>query len=110
MPSTSVFLFFCLPNDFSPDCPLLAHQIKKRYIVDATLQEELCSEARLVVALNKAGNICLVQKAGGGTINPTTLTDMIQSAKKIGQALIGKLDETLAKEVDLGQTKQGFFV
>jgi hypothetical protein len=48
-------------------------------------------------------------KTGGGTINPSTLTDMIQSAKKIGVSLITKLDEMLAKEQDLGQTKQGFF-
>jgi len=103
-----VFVFFIIVVSFYSH-RTFASQFKKKYVVDASLQEEQCSEATLVVALNKAGNICLVQKGGHGTINPSTLTDMIQSAKKIGLALIAKLDEMLSKEHELGQAKQGFF-
>jgi len=86
------------------------HKIGKRFIVDASLQEELCSEARVVVAVTKSEKVVMAQKAGGGSIHPSTLIEMIQTGKKLGAARVAKLDETLKREEELGNPKQGFFL
>ncbi len=68
-----------------------------------------------MVAVNKKGNVCLVQKSRYGTVHPSSLSEMIlvylllsllfvlwsvadalqQAAKKLGVALISKLDGQL---------------
>ena len=53
-------------------------KIGSRHIVDATPLEELTIDARLLVAVNKNGKICGVQKGGSGSIEPSLLNEMIQ--------------------------------
>lgn len=47
-------------------------------LVDPTLTEEACADAALVVAVNKAGNVCMVRKRGRGGIDPRLVMDMIK--------------------------------
>jgi len=53
-------------------------QIGTRHIVDATPLEELATEAKLLVTVNKMGKICGIQKSGGGYIEPSLLKEMVQ--------------------------------
>ncbi|KAJ3045489.1 Exosome complex component RRP42 [Rhizophlyctis rosea] len=82
------------------DVPLCItlNKIGMRHVVDATLLEELCSNAKLRVAVNRRGNLCLVQKGGVGGIEPSLLAEMIQTSKTIAAELIKALDAILEEE------------
>ncbi|KAL1915816.1 uncharacterized protein VTP21DRAFT_6204 [Calcarisporiella thermophila] len=69
-----------------------------KYIIDATPYEELCTEARLHIAVNPAGELCGVQKGGDGGIQPDLFREMVQTARTLGQAMIKKLDQRLKEE------------
>ncbi|KAF9344887.1 Exosome complex component RRP42, partial [Mortierella sp. AD094] len=60
-----------------PICVTL-NKIGARHIVDASPLEELCTEAKLVVAVNRSGEICGLQKGQDGGIEPSLLLEMIQ--------------------------------
>ncbi|KAF9369008.1 Exosome complex component RRP42, partial [Mortierella sp. AD011] len=60
-----------------PICVTL-NKIGARHIVDASPLEELCTEAKLVVAINRSGEICGLQKGQDGGIEPSLLLEMIQ--------------------------------
>jgi len=79
------------------------------YIVDATIEEELCMSLRLTVGVNKKGNICTVQKGAYGGLDPSSMYEMLNHARKIGQQLIEKLDKSLIEEEKIGERKLGFF-
>lgn len=53
-------------------------KIGARHIVDASPLEELCTEAKLVVAVNQSGELCGLQKGQDGGIEPSLLLEMIQ--------------------------------
>ncbi|KAJ3165846.1 Exosome complex component RRP42 [Geranomyces variabilis] len=82
------------------DVPLTVSMSKigYRHIVDPTPLEELCSSARLTVAVNRRGNLCALQKGGEGGIEPSLLAEMVQTAKQLGQTLLSKQDTLLAAE------------
>ncbi|KAF9919042.1 Exosome complex component RRP42 [Lobosporangium transversale] len=88
-----------------PICITL-NKIGTRHIVDATLLEELCTEAKLVVAVNRAGEICGLQKNHDGSIEPSLLLEMIQVGKTMGQALIKNLDAKIKEEAESDLTKR----
>jgi len=68
--------------------------------VDASPLEELCTEAKLVVAVNRSGELCGLQKGQDGGIEPSLLLEMIQFGKTLGQTLIKQLDAKIKAEAD----------
>ncbi|KAF9421040.1 Exosome complex component RRP42 [Entomortierella beljakovae] len=82
-----------------PVCVTL-NKIGARHIVDASPLEELCTEAKLVVSVNKSGEICGLQKGHDGGIEPSLLLEMIQFGKHLGQTLIRHLDAKIKEEED----------
>ncbi|KAH8555474.1 ribosomal protein S5 domain 2-type protein [Umbelopsis sp. PMI_123] len=74
------------------------NKIGTGHIIDATPLEELCTEAKLTIAVNKDGQICGIQKGAEGGIEPGLMSEMIQTAKRIGQSLILQLDQKLQDE------------
>ncbi|KAG0356175.1 Exosome complex component RRP42 [Podila minutissima] len=91
-----------------PICITL-NKIGARHIVDASPLEELCTEAKLVVAVNRSGELCGLQKGQDGGIEPSLLLEMIQFGKTIGQSLIKQLDAMIKAEADsdLGKRQRG---
>jgi len=83
-------------------------KIGTSYIVDATIEEELCVNVRLTIGVNKKGNICTVQKGAQGGLDPSSMYEMLNHARKIGQQLLQKLDESLPSE-HKQERKLGFF-
>ncbi|KAI8825686.1 ribosomal protein S5 domain 2-type protein [Fimicolochytrium jonesii] len=73
-------------------------KIAYRHIIDATPLEELCASAHLTVAVNKAENLCALQKGGKGGVEPSLLAEMVQTGKQQGQTLLRRLDQLLAEE------------
>ncbi|KAF9540013.1 Exosome complex component RRP42 [Mortierella hygrophila] len=82
-----------------PICITL-NKIGARHIVDASPLEELCTEAKLVVAVNRSGELCGLQKGQDGGIEPSLLLEMIQFGKTLGQTLIKQLDAKIKAEAD----------
>ncbi|KAJ2028806.1 hypothetical protein IWW57_001988 [Coemansia sp. S610] len=61
-------------------------QIGKRYVVDASEQEEAVTQARLTVAVSPAMDICAIQK--GGMLRgfpPSLLTEILETAQRIAR-------------------------
>ncbi|CAG8711054.1 4358_t:CDS:2 [Funneliformis caledonium] len=94
------------------------NKIGSRHIVDATPLEELTTEAKLLVTVNKNGKVCGLQKSGGGSIDPSLLNEMVQTGRSLGQSLIKSLDEMVRREendINLKQSRRerveklGFF-
>lgn len=53
-------------------------QIGHRHVVDASLQEEACCLAQLLVSVNGNNNICAMQKAGPGALDLDSIYEMIE--------------------------------
>ena len=65
--------------NLSPIVPVfLPSQIGDRYVIDATAEEEVCSDAQLLVAVNESGRITGIQKHGRGGLNPDLTFEMIE--------------------------------
>ncbi|KAF9156322.1 Exosome complex component RRP42 [Linnemannia schmuckeri] len=88
-----------------PICVTL-NKIGARHIVDASPLEELCTEAKLVVAVNRSGELCGLQKGQDGGIEPSLLLEMIQFGKTLGQTLIKQLDAKIKAEADADMIKR----
>lgn len=80
-----------------PICVTLT-KIGSSFVVDATLEEELCMKARLTVGINKKGNICSMHKGGPGGVFPSSIEEMLQAARKVGLQLLSHLDQLLTFE------------
>ena len=74
-------------------------------LVDATLQEQQCSEGEIVISANPQGEVCLVQKGGGGEVDALVLLRCINLAvgkvKELGK-VIDKVLEEDARRRDKG--------
>ncbi|KAG0201286.1 Exosome complex component RRP42 [Mortierella sp. GBA30] len=88
-----------------PVCVTL-NKIGARHIVDASPLEELCTEAKLVVAVNRSGELCGLQKGQDGGIEPSLLLEMIQAGKTMGLSLIKQLDSSIKEEADSDLVKR----
>ncbi|KAK1173459.1 exosome complex component RRP42-like [Huso huso] len=86
-------------------CIVTLCKIGHRHVVDATLQEKACSMASLLVAVTRKGTITCVRKVGGGSLDPESVFEMIETGKRVGKALHTPLQEILQKEESLGKKR-----
>ncbi|CEG64195.1 hypothetical protein RMATCC62417_01216 [Rhizopus microsporus] len=82
------------------------YKIADRYIIDPTILEELCSQVTLTVGVNGSGSVCSIQKGGNGSIEPSLLTEMIQTATTLAKPMLQQLDAKLIEEEDQVQEKR----
>lgn len=75
---TIVNLVVSCVRDFLSYLAHLFFQIGNRYVVDATAEEEVCSDSQLLVSINEAGRVCSLQKHGRGGFHPDLLFEMMQ--------------------------------
>lgn len=73
-------------------------KIGHRHVVDASLQEEACSLAQLLVSVNGDNNICAMQKVGQGALDPDSIFEMTETASSVGESLNKALLKVLEKE------------
>ncbi|EGC37720.1 hypothetical protein DICPUDRAFT_29826 [Dictyostelium purpureum] len=78
----------------APICVTLT-KIGTQFVIDSTLQEELCMDARLTVGINSHSNICSIQKGGIQGLDPATINQMINTSKVIGTKILNIMDKTL---------------
>nr|CCA22510.1 exosome complex exonuclease RRP42like protein putati [Albugo laibachii Nc14] len=68
-------------------------------VMDPTLEEELCVSTQNVVALNREGSICGIQKRyGDGAISMDELQDMTDQACEHTMALFQRIDKAIEEE------------
>ena len=74
-------------------------------IIDATLAEELCREAELVIGMNRHGEVCQIAKYGGSSVDALTLLNCtsiaLEKVKDLTKLIQGKLEEDKKKR-DVG--------
>jgi exosome complex RNA-binding protein Rrp42 (RNase PH superfamily) len=73
--------------------------IGNAYVVDASIPEEACSNALLLIAVNESGDIVYTKKQASGAFQPGMLADMIQSSQKIAADLFAKAERELSKSM-----------
>ena len=66
-----------------------------RFIIDATLEEEMCATASLTVVADRGRHICCVRKGGEGTLAPDASRAVVQSVPEIASVLFTRLDAVL---------------
>ncbi|PVD21192.1 hypothetical protein C0Q70_19360 [Pomacea canaliculata] len=87
-------------------CIITLSKIGHCHVVDASQKEEACCLARLMMAVTAEGNVTAMVKEGSGSLDPSSVSDMMQSGKKIGQELNYKLLEKLKEEEQKGLKRQ----
>ena len=98
-----------LPIPGKEDIPVSVTFIKvgRRYILDPTLQEELCADASLTICFNSKGQICSLKKSGMGGLEPALLSAILQAGQPVGQSLIKNMASALeAEDQRLASTEQ----
>lgn len=73
----------------------------EKVLIDATLIEQQCSEGEVVVAANAQGEVCLMQKGGGGEMEALTFLRCIDSAVGKVRELSKVLDSFLEKDAEM---------
>jgi exosome complex component RRP42 len=78
----------CVPL-YSTQLPIwiAQHRIGSKFVVDASLEEELCATAQVLVAITPDMKVSGVVLAGSGAIAPSTLKERIHAAKEIAKQL-----------------------
>uniref|UniRef100_A0A8V0Z0X7 Ribosomal RNA-processing protein 42 n=1 Tax=Gallus gallus TaxID=9031 RepID=A0A8V0Z0X7_CHICK len=87
-------------------CIVTLNKIGYRHVVDATLQEEACSLASLLIAITSKGALTCMKKIGKGSLDPESIFEMMETGKKVGKSLHASLQKVLDEEESLGTTRQ----
>eukprot|EP00656_Telonema_subtile_P007897 TRINITY_DN13705_c0_g1_i1.p1 TRINITY_DN13705_c0_g1~~TRINITY_DN13705_c0_g1_i1.p1 ORF type:complete len:287 (-),score=80.52 TRINITY_DN13705_c0_g1_i1:69-929(-) len=75
------------------------HSVAGWHMLDCTLQEEECSDAKLVVACApNDDSVCGVHKGGDRGIKPSELLQMTKEAQGFGKVLLGALQEFMQQD------------
>ena len=70
----------------------------EKVIVDASLQEEQCSEGEVVVTANKSGEICAISKQGGVPTDALVLLGCVDTAIEKVRMLDGIVQKALDQD------------
>uniref|UniRef100_F7GH28 Exosome component 7 n=1 Tax=Callithrix jacchus TaxID=9483 RepID=F7GH28_CALJA len=87
-------------------CIVTLCKIGYRHVVDATLQEEACSLASLLVSVTSKGVVTCLRKVGKGSLDPESIFEMMETSKRVGKVLHASLQSILHKEESLGPRRQ----
>ncbi|XP_072577198.1 exosome complex component RRP42 isoform X2 [Vulpes vulpes] len=87
-------------------CIVTLCKIGYRHVVDATLQEEACSLASLLVSVTSKGVVTCMRKVGKGSLDPESIFEMMETGKRVGKVLHASLQSVLHKEESLGPKRQ----
>ncbi|XP_005110826.1 exosome complex exonuclease RRP42 [Aplysia californica] len=78
------------------------------HVVDASEKEEACSLARIMLGVTQTGTITAMKKEGSGSLDADSISDMMESAKKVGVLLNKSLLKALGEEEEQGTEAVGF--
>lgn len=89
-------------------CPIMVtiSKIGSRHIVDATLEEEFCSHASLIIGVTSKGLITGMKKVGTGSLCPESITEMLESAKMVGKRINSAFTKLLKAQTNESSAKE----
>ncbi|XP_020663335.3 exosome complex component RRP42 [Pogona vitticeps] len=87
-------------------CTVTLSKIGYRHVVDATLQEEACSLASLLISVTSKSTLTCMKKIGRGSLDPESIFEMMETGKRVGKLLHSSLQTILEKEESLGTTRK----
>ncbi|NXX90886.1 EXOS7 protein, partial [Centropus bengalensis] len=87
-------------------CIVTLSKIGYRHVVDATLQEQACCLASLLISVTSKGTFTSMKKVGKGSLDPESIFEMMETAKKVGKSLHVALQKVLDEEESLGTSRQ----
>ncbi|XP_039192048.1 exosome complex component RRP42 isoform X1 [Crotalus tigris] len=87
-------------------CIVTLSKIGYRHVIDATLQEEACSLASLLISVTSQGVITCMKKVGRGSLDPESIFEMMETGKRVGKLLHTSLQAILDKEESLGTARK----
>ncbi|KAK0060822.1 exosome complex exonuclease RRP42 [Biomphalaria pfeifferi] len=77
------------------------NKIGHQHVVDASEKEEACSLAKVMLGITEKGTVTAMKKEGSGSLDSESISEMIESAKKVGielnKCLLNILKEEEAK-------------
>jgi len=90
------------------NCPVLVtvSKIGNHHVVDATLEEEVCSHASLIVGVTSKGLVTGVKKVGKGSLSLGSVNEMMETARKVGRRVnqgfskLMKVEKGMSKDFD----------
>ncbi|NXS31812.1 EXOS7 protein, partial [Pomatostomus ruficeps] len=86
-------------------CIVTLSKIGYRHVVDATLQEEACSLASLLISVTSKGAITSMKKVGKGSLDPESIFEMMETGQRVGKSLHIALQKILDEEERLGTSR-----
>jgi len=87
-------------------CLVTLSKVDNCHIVDASIEEEKCAMARLIIGVSETGTVTTIRKEGGGSLHPDSISEMIDSGQRVGQMLNKSLMLALVKEEKEGKTQK----
>ncbi|KAK3610036.1 hypothetical protein CHS0354_032393 [Potamilus streckersoni] len=90
----------------SAPCIVTLSKIGHSHVVDASQKEEACCLARLMMGVTEKGTVTALKKEGSGSLDPSSVEEMMETGKRVGQALNKSLMEVLCLEEQKGKKKE----
>ncbi|WAR11635.1 EXOS7-like protein [Mya arenaria] len=89
----------------SAPCIVTLSKIGHSHIVDASKKEEACCLARLMIGVTDNGTVTAMKKEGSGSLDTSSVDDMLETGKRVGQGLNKSLMEVLISDDKTGRKK-----
>ena len=80
-----------------PLCVTLS-KIGSRFVVDTSLEEEVCVQAKLAISVKRNGGITGIQKNGYDSIDVNSTYSMLNWARQISDIIFKKVDDAILLE------------
>jgi len=87
-------------------CLVTLSKVGSCHIVDASMEEETCTLARLMVGVTETGEVTAMRKEGGGSLDPESIFEMMLSARSVGVTLNKSLMCTLRDEETVTKSRE----
>ncbi|KAK3732056.1 hypothetical protein RRG08_026443 [Elysia crispata] len=84
------------------------NKIGHKHVVDASEKEEECTLARIILGVTEKGTITSMRKEGSGSLDSDSISEMMESARKVGMELNKILLKALEEEEKQGAKTVGF--
>ncbi|XP_014666299.1 PREDICTED: exosome complex component RRP42-like [Priapulus caudatus] len=79
-------------------CNVTLSKIGHSHVVDASLEEEVCSLASLMMAVTEEGTVTMLKKSACGSLHPESIYEMLETGKNVGLNLNKQLTRQLLDE------------
>lgn len=72
-------------------------------VIDTTLEEETCILSRLLLAANSSKKITMMRQEGRGSLDPESVTDMLQLGLEVAENVHKSLEAKLIEETKIAK-------